>query len=87
MFGARLGGLEQVFVDYSEALATRGHAMVNFVAPGAESAPSLRALGQRGGRRSAISTNGTRSRSIGFAARSSKVARRSSSRMAIGRSI
>ncbi len=46
MFGARLGGLEQVFVDYSEALALRGHALVNFVAPGAQSAPALRALGQ-----------------------------------------
>lgn len=46
MFGVRLGGLEQVFVDYSEALAMRGHALVNFVAPGAQSAPALRALGQ-----------------------------------------
>lgn len=46
MFGAQLGGLEQVFVDYSEALALRGHALVNFVAPGAKSAPALRALGQ-----------------------------------------
>jgi len=25
MFGAKLRGLEQVFVDYSEALAARGH--------------------------------------------------------------
>jgi glycosyltransferase involved in cell wall biosynthesis len=47
MFGARLGGLEQVFVDYSEVLALRGHAIVNFVAPGAQSAPALRALGQQ----------------------------------------
>ena len=46
MFGARLGGLEQVFVDYSEALTLRGHTLVNFVAPGAQSAPALRALGQ-----------------------------------------
>jgi glycosyltransferase involved in cell wall biosynthesis len=46
MFGAGLGGLEQVFVDYSEALALRGHALVNFVTPGALSAPALRALGQ-----------------------------------------
>ena len=47
MFGAKLGGLEQVFVDYSEALALRGHEPVNFVVPGALSAPALRALGQR----------------------------------------
>lgn len=46
MFGAKLGGLEQVFVDYSEALSARGHALFNFVAPGAESAPALRSLGQ-----------------------------------------
>ena len=46
MFGAHLGGLEQVFVDYSEALALRGHSLVNFVVPGALSAPALRALGQ-----------------------------------------
>ncbi len=43
MFGAKLGGLEQVFVDYSAALQDRGHALVNLVAPGAE---SLAALGQ-----------------------------------------
>ena len=46
MFGAKLGGLEQVFVDYSEALAARGHRMTNFVVPGALCAPPLRALGQ-----------------------------------------
>jgi len=46
MFGAKLGGLEQVFVDYSEALAARGHRMTNFVAPGALCAAPLRALGQ-----------------------------------------
>ncbi len=46
MFGAKLGGLEQVFVDYSEALAARGARMANFVVPGALSAPPLRALGQ-----------------------------------------
>jgi glycosyltransferase involved in cell wall biosynthesis len=46
MFGAKLGGLEQVFVDYSEALASRGHSLVNFVAPDAEAAPALRMLGQ-----------------------------------------
>ena len=46
MFGANLGGLEQVFVDYSEALAARGHAMTNFVAPGALSIPPLREIGQ-----------------------------------------
>ena len=46
MFGAHLGGLEQVFVDYSEVLAMRGHTLVNFVAPGAQSASALRALGQ-----------------------------------------
>ena len=46
MFGAKLGGLEQVFVDYSEVLASRGHALINFVVPGAQSGPALRALGQ-----------------------------------------
>ncbi len=45
MFGAKLGGLEQVFVDYSEALGQRGHAVTNLVVPGALSAPPLRALG------------------------------------------
>jgi glycosyltransferase involved in cell wall biosynthesis len=45
MFGAELGGLEQVFVDYSEALAARGCQMLNFVAPGAKSIAPLRALG------------------------------------------
>lgn len=47
MFGPKLGGLEQVFVDYSEVLAARGLTMTNIVAPGALSAPPLRALGQR----------------------------------------
>jgi glycosyltransferase involved in cell wall biosynthesis len=46
MFGARLGGLEQVFVDYSEALADRGHQMTNLVAPAALSIPQLSALSQ-----------------------------------------
>ncbi|HXT06216.1 MAG TPA: glycosyltransferase [Roseiarcus sp.] len=46
MFGAKLGGLEQVFVDYSEALAARGLRLTNFVAPGALCAAPLRALGQ-----------------------------------------
>ena len=45
MFGRKLGGLEQVFVDYSEALSLRGHRVVNLIAPGALSAPALRALG------------------------------------------
>jgi glycosyltransferase involved in cell wall biosynthesis len=45
MFGAELGGLEQVFVDYSEALAARGCEMLNFLAPGAKSIAPLRALG------------------------------------------
>src|SRR4051812_14794267 len=47
MFGPKLGGLEQVFVDYSEVLAMRGHAMINIVTPGALAAAPLRALGQR----------------------------------------
>jgi glycosyltransferase involved in cell wall biosynthesis len=46
MFGPRLGGLEQVFVDYSEVLAARGHVMTNFVVPAALSGPPLRVLGQ-----------------------------------------
>ena len=46
MFGARLGGLEQVFVDYSEVLAARGHILTNLVAPAALSIPPLRALSQ-----------------------------------------
>jgi glycosyltransferase involved in cell wall biosynthesis len=46
MFGPKLGGLEQVFVDYSEVLAARDHRMTNIVVPGALSAPPLRALGQ-----------------------------------------
>jgi glycosyltransferase involved in cell wall biosynthesis len=46
MFGAKLGGLEQVFVDHSEVLGARGHRMTNIVVPGALSAPPLRALGQ-----------------------------------------
>jgi glycosyltransferase involved in cell wall biosynthesis len=47
MFGPKLGGLEQVFVDYSEILASRGHTMTNIVVPNALSAAPLRALGQR----------------------------------------
>jgi len=47
MFGAKLGGLEQVFVDYSEALAARGHEVSNLVAPGSLSIAPIRALGQR----------------------------------------
>ncbi len=47
MFGGKLGGLEQVFVDYSEALAGRGHEMVDFVTPGAAVNPALEALGQK----------------------------------------
>ena len=46
MFGPKLGGLEQVFVDYSEVLAARGHAITNFVVPSALCLPPLRALGQ-----------------------------------------
>ena len=46
MFGASLGGLEQVFVDYSEVLAERGHRVTNIVVPGAQSAAPLAALGQ-----------------------------------------
>jgi glycosyltransferase involved in cell wall biosynthesis len=46
MFGARLGGLEQVFVDYSEVLAERGHRVTNIVVPGALSAAPLAALAQ-----------------------------------------
>jgi glycosyltransferase involved in cell wall biosynthesis len=46
MFGAKLGGLEQVFVDYSEALAARGHEVSNLVAPGSLSIAPIRALGQ-----------------------------------------
>lgn len=45
MFGAKLGGLEQVFVDYSEALGARGHEVLNFVTPGAAVLPPLRELG------------------------------------------
>ena len=45
MFGARLGGLEQVFVDYSAALKERGHALTPLVAPGAQSIAALHALG------------------------------------------
>ncbi len=46
MFGPKLGGLEQVFVDYSEVLAARGLAMTNFVVPDALCAAPLRVLGQ-----------------------------------------
>lgn len=45
MFGAELGGLEQVFVDYAEALQARGHTIVNFVAPRARVIAPLQALG------------------------------------------
>ncbi len=45
MFGAKLGGLEQVFVDYSEVLCARGHELQNFVAPQAKVIPPLEALG------------------------------------------
>jgi glycosyltransferase involved in cell wall biosynthesis len=44
MFGCELGGLEQVFVDYSEALHARGHSVVNFVTPRAKVVSSLEAL-------------------------------------------
>jgi glycosyltransferase involved in cell wall biosynthesis len=44
MFGPKLGGLEQVFVDYSEALSNRGHEVLHIVAPGAMVIPQLRAL-------------------------------------------
>jgi len=46
MFGAKLGGLEQVFVDYSEALSGRGHEVSNLAAPGSLSIAPIRALGQ-----------------------------------------
>ena len=46
MFGKKLGGLEQVFVDYSEVLAARGHEISNFVAPGSQSIAPIRALSQ-----------------------------------------
>ncbi len=46
MFGANLGGLEQVFVDYSEVLAARGHLVSNLAAPGALSIAPIRALDQ-----------------------------------------
>jgi glycosyltransferase involved in cell wall biosynthesis len=45
MLGAALGGLEQVFVDYSEVLAARGHEILNFVAPEAKVISPLTALG------------------------------------------
>lgn len=44
MFGAKLGGLEQVFVDYSEALAERRHEIINFVVPHARITGQLEAL-------------------------------------------
>jgi glycosyltransferase involved in cell wall biosynthesis len=47
MFGAGLGGLEQVFVDYSEALRARGHDVVHLVAPRAMVIPRLEGLGFR----------------------------------------
>jgi glycosyltransferase involved in cell wall biosynthesis len=43
MFGAGLGGLEQVFVDHGEALHERGHAVLDLVTPGAKVIPALRA--------------------------------------------
>ena len=45
MFGPELGGLEQVFLDYSEVLQVRGHRIDNFVAPRAKVLASLEALG------------------------------------------
>jgi glycosyltransferase involved in cell wall biosynthesis len=45
MFGADLGGLEQVFVDYGEVLSARGHEVVSFVAPSAKAIAPLAALG------------------------------------------
>jgi glycosyltransferase involved in cell wall biosynthesis len=45
MFGPDLGGLEQVFVDYSEVLAARGHEVLNLVAPRAKVITPLTALG------------------------------------------
>jgi glycosyltransferase involved in cell wall biosynthesis len=45
MFGAKLGGLEQVFVDYGEAWSARGHQLVNMVTPGAGVIPALDKLG------------------------------------------
>lgn len=45
MFGGELGGLEQVFIDYGEVLHSRGHDIINLVAPGAKVIPSLKALG------------------------------------------
>ena len=47
MFGAELGGLEQVFVDYSEVLTARGHAVLNVVTPRAKVIPPLQALGSK----------------------------------------
>ncbi len=47
MFGAKLGGLEQVFVDYSEALVARGHDIVHLVAPNAMVIPQLEERGFR----------------------------------------
>ena len=46
MFGPKLGGLEQVFVDYSEVLGQRGLRLTNIVVPGALSAAPLRGLSQ-----------------------------------------
>jgi glycosyltransferase involved in cell wall biosynthesis len=45
MFGAKLGGLEQVFVDYSEVLTAWGCEVQNFVAPQAKVISPLAALG------------------------------------------
>ena len=36
LFAAELAGLEQTFVDYSEALQARGHELLNFVVPRAK---------------------------------------------------
>ncbi len=46
MFGAKLGGLEQAFVDYSAVLGERGSRLTNIVIPGALSAVPLRAMSQ-----------------------------------------
>ncbi len=46
MFGAKLGGLEQVFVDYSTVLGERGCRLSNIVIPDSLSAAPLRALSQ-----------------------------------------
>jgi glycosyltransferase involved in cell wall biosynthesis len=45
MFGPKLGGLEQAFVDYSEALSARGHEVLHLVAPRAMVIRRLEGLG------------------------------------------